>query len=395
VPDAPTTVARSDTLVGGPPPPVPPPEGPPPDRRVGAGMLLGIVVVALAVAGALLAWYLTHRHHHHSSPATTTVVVRTTPTVTKVTVPRVVGLTEPKALVKLASLGLRPKEVYRATKKPTGLVVSQNPQEATSVKKGTQVTLVIDRGAPKVAVPNVRGLSLSAAQAKLSALGLSATQTQVTSTKPAGTVVDEAPAPGTSLAKGSSVTLSVAKAPATTTTPTTTSATTAATTTTAAPGGGATTTSTRTGATTTTRTPPQPTNATVPTVTGQTEQAAVHAFANAGILASIVFVPGTDPLGTVEQQAKPGGSLVRYHSHVQINISRGPSNNPLESVPNIVGMTLQQAVSTLNSHSLRLIYVKYTVTSSAQAGKIVQQSPLQGGRAPQNGQVVAFLGAFR
>ena len=31
------------------------------------------------------------------------------------------------------------------------------------------------------------------------------------------------------------------------------------------------------------------------------------AFRTAGILASLVFVPGSDPLGTVEQQAKPRG----------------------------------------------------------------------------------------
>jgi len=38
----------------------------------------------------------------------------------------------------------RPKEVFRPTKQPKGVVVSQKPQEATEAARGSQVTLVID-----------------------------------------------------------------------------------------------------------------------------------------------------------------------------------------------------------------------------------------------------------
>jgi beta-lactam-binding protein with PASTA domain len=62
-------------------------------------------------------------------------------------------------------------------------------------------------------------------------------------------------------------------------------------------------------------------------------------------------------------------------------------------VPNVVGQTLQAAVSAMQSAHLRLIYLRYPVTSQTQAGKIVQQSPLGGGQAPQNAQVLVFLGA--
>jgi hypothetical protein len=41
-----------------------------------------------------------------------------------------------------------------------------------------------------------------------------------------------------------------------------------------------------------------------------------------------------------------------------------------------------------------LIYLKLPVTSRGQAGKIVQQSPLGGGQAPEKGQVLVYLGAF-
>ena len=390
-PDGETVVTRrgEDTLVGGAPPPAPPPAyppaGPPPDRRIGAGMLLGLAAVLLAAAGVAIAWYLTHRGSSH--PATT-VVVTTAPrkkTVPKVAVPRVIGMKEQQALVRLASIGLRPKEVYRPTKKPKGVVVSQSPQEATELAKGKQVTIVIDSGAPKVTVPDLSGQSASAARAALDKLGLGSTLTQVTSTKPAGTVVDQAPKPGGKLAKGSSVTLSVAKAAPTTTAAATTTA--PAPTTTAA--------QTTTAPATTTAAPRQPTSATMPDVTHQTEAAAASAMGQAGILPSIAFVPSDDPLGTVEQQAKPAGATVPFHSHVQINVSTGPGNKPQAQVPSVVGQTLNQAVTAMQGAHLRLIYLKFPVTSRAKAGKIVQQSPLGGNSAPQNAQVLVFLAAYQ
>jgi beta-lactam-binding protein with PASTA domain len=313
-PEDETVVQQRETMVGGTPPPAAPP---PADRRIGAGMLLGIGVLVLVAAGIVIAYLLTHKSDHK---AATTVVTTTAPSTTaapKVAVPRFVGMKEADALVRAGQVGLQPKEVFKPTKAPKGVVTSQNPQEGSELARGATVTLVVD-STPK----------------------------------------------------------------ATTTSSTSTATTTSATTTATAP-------------TTTAAAPPQPQTATVPDVTGQKEAAAVQSFGNAGLLASIVFVPASDPLGTVEQQAKPAGTSVPFHSHVQINLSRGPNNNPLEAVPNVVGKTLQDAVSTLNGAHLRLIYVKYPVTSQAQAGKVVQQSPLSGAQAPQNAQVVVYLGAYK
>jgi beta-lactam-binding protein with PASTA domain len=379
-------IARSDTLVGGTPPPVapgpPPPVGPPPDRRIGAGMLLGIGAIALVAAGIAIAWFLTHRG---SGNHTTTVVVTTAPrrktTVAKVAVPRVVGMKETAAVARIASVGLKPKEIYRPSSKPKGLVLSQSPQEATELAKGRQVTIVVDAGAPKVAVPDLTGQPASAASAALAKLGLNATVTKATSTKPAGTVIDQAPKPNAKLAKGSVVTLSVAQAPATTTT-------------TAAPSTTTQQTTTQAQSTTTTAAPQQPATATMPNVTGQSEQAAVQAMGQAGILPSIVFVPAQDELGTIEQQAKQAGATVPFHGHVQINASTGPGQKPQEQVPNVVGKTLSEAVAAMQSAHLRLIYLKYPVDSQAKAGKIVQQSPI-GGSAPQNAQILVFLAAYK
>jgi len=274
-------------------------------------MLLGLGVLVLVAAGILIAYLLTHRSDHKTTTATTVVTTAPTNTVApKVAVPKFVGLTEQDALVRAGQVGLQPKEVFKPTKAPKGLVTSQNPPAGAELARGANVTLVIDS---------------------------SATATTTTQSTPTTTA----------------------------TTPTTTAA------------------------------PAQPQTATVPDVSGQKEAAAVTALGNAGILASIVFVPATDPLGTVIEQAKPAGTTVPFHSHVQINVSRGPNNNALVPVPNVIGQTLQQAVSSLNAAHLRLIYLKYPVTSQGQAGKVVQQSPLSGAQAPQNAQVVVYLGAYK
>ena len=114
-----------------------------------------------------------------------------------------------------------------------------------------------------------------------------------------------------------------------------------------------------------------------------------------GLMATINYVPSDQPLGTVVQQAKQSGTTVPYHSHVQINLSRGTNQNPNEQVPNVIGKTLTDAVSTVRAANLRLIYLKSAVTTRTQAGKIVQQSPLGGGQAPHNAQILVYLGAFK
>jgi beta-lactam-binding protein with PASTA domain len=241
-------------------------------------------------------------------------------------------------------------------------------------------------GTGKALVPRVVGLKEEQALVQIGKAGLRATEVRKPSKQPTGVVIGQSPQEATQLAKGKRMTIVVDAAPTTTTSPATTSATTTA----------ATTAPTTTAQTTTSASPaPQPQSSTVPDVQGKTESAAAQSLAGAGILASLFFVPGTDVLGTVEQQAKPAGTTVPFHSHVQINVSRGPNNNPAQTVPNVVGKTLPDAVSTIQGAHLRLIYLRYPVTSRTQAGKIVQQSPLGGGQAPQNAQVLVYLGAYR
>jgi serine/threonine-protein kinase len=250
-------------------------------------------------------------------------------------------------------------------------VVVTNQSATTTPATATTTQTTPPAGAATVKVPDLIGKQATQARATLESLGLQAALTSVTDSQPPGTVVDQQPRSGAKTRKGGVVTLSIARGTSTSTTST---------------GSGTTTGATTTSATTT------PSNATVPDVTGQSEGAAVSTLSRAGILPSLVFVPGSDPLGTVLQQAKQSGTSVPYHAHVQINLSRGPGEKQDEQVPSVIGRSLTDAVGAVNAANLRLIYVRFPVTSASQVGKIVQQSPLGGGKAPQNAQVLVFLG---
>lgn len=250
---------------------------------------------------------------------------------------------------------------HNASTVRTVLVTTTSPAQTVTTAAKTATT---PPAATKTAVPSFVGEPIAQARATVTSMHFRLATTPVTGAgQPAGTVVDQAPKAGKKLASGGLVTLSVAKGSSTTTTATTTAA------------------------------PPPPKTATVPDVSGQVEQPAVQAFAQAGVLPSLVFVSSSDPEGTVEAQAKTGGTTVAYRSHVQLNISSGQSPT-MEHMPNVVGMTLQQALASINAAHLKMIYVKLPVPRS-QAGKIVQQSPLPGGAAPENAQVLVFLGVFK
>ncbi|MFD3582103.1 Stk1 family PASTA domain-containing Ser/Thr kinase [Streptomyces sp. NPDC058683] len=97
---------------------------------------------------------------------------------------------------------------------PKGSVCSQDPTEGSDVNKGDTINLVVSTGAPKVSVPSVIGLSLDDAKSKLESDDYKfvvKTETR-TSTEDPDTVLDQDPIGGKAVQKGTTITLTVAKA---------------------------------------------------------------------------------------------------------------------------------------------------------------------------------------
>ncbi|MFL5911888.1 MAG: PASTA domain-containing protein [Gaiellaceae bacterium] len=140
------------------------------------------------------------------------------------TVPPVVGKDKDAARGALEDAGFKVTVVKQESDQPKNQVISQDPAPNSTVDKGSRVTITISKGQPKVSVPDVRGLSKNDAKRQLEQAGfkVSVTERAVTDPTQEGNVVDQSPAPGSDEAKGSSVTITVGKAPpATGGTPTT------------------------------------------------------------------------------------------------------------------------------------------------------------------------------
>jgi serine/threonine-protein kinase len=97
----------------------------------------------------------------------------------------------------------------------SGRVIETSPAAGTSVRKGSTVTLIVSRGRERVAVPEVEGRPRDEAERLLREAELEAavSEREDADAEP-GTVLEQDPAAGTRVAKGGTVELVVARAPA-------------------------------------------------------------------------------------------------------------------------------------------------------------------------------------
>ena len=131
-------------------------------------------------------------------------------------VPIVQGLPAGEAADKLREAGFKSEQrrEFSETVK-AGRVIETSPPEGSTVRKGSTVTLVVSRGREKVAVPDVKGKTREEAERLLRRAGLESavTEREDADAEP-GTVLEQDPAAGTRIAKGRTIELIVAKAPA-------------------------------------------------------------------------------------------------------------------------------------------------------------------------------------
>lgn len=130
----------------------------------------------------------------------------------QVTVPAVVGTSQADAEQALEAAGFRTKveRAYSDTV-PEGAVISSSPEQGRSVSKGRTITLTVSRGREGVTVPGLVGNTREGAEQALQGAGLTADVSERESSEPPGTVLEQNPASGATVAPGSAVALVVAK----------------------------------------------------------------------------------------------------------------------------------------------------------------------------------------
>jgi beta-lactam-binding protein with PASTA domain/serine/threonine protein kinase len=131
----------------------------------------------------------------------------------KTTVPDERGKQSLEAVQDLNGANLKARVVSVNSNQPADTVLAQDPAPGKKVKQGTVVRINVSKGPQPVNVPDVTGLAVDQATAQLTSQGFKVTTTPIDSSQPANTVLAETPAPGSSAAKGSTVTLTISKGP--------------------------------------------------------------------------------------------------------------------------------------------------------------------------------------
>ncbi|CAN5767872.1 hypothetical protein BH20ACT12_BH20ACT12_03180 [soil metagenome] len=136
-----------------------------------------------------------------------TITVGTGPS--SVPVPRLYGNTPAQAESVLQGAGLRLGTQSRDynTDVAEGSIFFQDPTGGENVEPGSAVDVTVSLGPEQVEVPEVYGLSVSAAQSTLSNAGLNSTAIEVEGDEAAGTALSTDPGVGATLDPGSTVTL--------------------------------------------------------------------------------------------------------------------------------------------------------------------------------------------
>ncbi|WP_405506394.1 Stk1 family PASTA domain-containing Ser/Thr kinase [Streptomyces purpurascens] len=185
-----------------------------------------------------------------------------------------------------------------------GKVCDQDPNAGADVKKGDTINLVVSTGAPKVAVPSVVGDIIDDARATLEGdkYQFKVETKQKENSEDPGTVLEQDPALGEEVEKGSTITLTIAKAEE---------------------------------------------KSTVPDVLGQScDQARAQMTAN-NLVGNCTEVDTQDDnqVGKVIQTTPQAGSSVDKNSSVNIQI--GKKEKQKARVPQVVGQTVGQAKQAL------------------------------------------------
>jgi serine/threonine-protein kinase len=135
----------------------------------------------------------------------------------QVTVPDVSGQSQSSAEQAIRNAGLVPSASTSPSSSDTpGTVISQDPGGGGKADKGSTVSIVIATAPANVTVPDVIGNTASDARFKLVNAGFQVTSDTADSSEPAGNVIDQNPASGTSVAPGSRIVITVSNGPSST-----------------------------------------------------------------------------------------------------------------------------------------------------------------------------------
>ncbi len=278
-------------------------------KRGKKGFIIGVVAVVVILVVIALLWF--NR--------------TTTP---EGTVPDVVGYTQTTATQTLRASGYTIGEITEeySDEYESGFVISTSPEAGTELESGSAVDLVVSMGAEQVSVPSITGMTAAEAEAALAAVGLVGVEgaASYSSTVEEGYIISQSPIAGAAAELGSSVTYVVSLGVD---------------------------------------------YVTVTDVVGWSATAASNALTNAGFTVYEQHAYSTSvEEGYVISQSPDGGTDLENGGTVTIVVSDGPE---MVTIPNVVGMTMSEATSTLLEAGLSVSKSGNTDDDA----EVIEQSP--------------------
>ena len=264
-----------------------------------------------------------------------------------VTVPHVVGQDLPSATSQLRAAGFETTVDRVTSGRPANQVLAQDPAGGEQAKDGSTVTLTVSSGPGQVALPAVDGLGEQKATAMLVDKGLVVDRVvrQADDTVPKGRVIKTSPAAGTSVDRGSDVTLYVSSGPE---------------------------------------------QVAVPDVVGLTQRQAQQTLGNRGFPFTVTEEGSADQQpGTVLRQDPAAGAKVDPGSSVALVVARAI---PTVDVPDLSGQGAQEASDTLTAAGLEPRVSYRDVTDPNQDGVVLDQKPAAGTQVKSGAPVRIFVG---
>ena len=346
------------------------PDEPAPFRRfppdLGPGLLaalLGVLLLLLLIPGGL---WLAARSDDDSeaSAGTETLPTTTQPTTTEppattapaaTTVPDVTGRTLEQARELLGDAKLRASVRRVDSDRPPNEVVAQNPEAGSEAEPRSIVVLTVTGSPARVLVPDVEGQPAGEATATLLDAGLKVRTRLVPSDEQEGTVLDQSPAAGEEVSRGTLIALQIAE-PRATPPPTT-----------------------------------EPATVRVPNLVGMRAADARSRLRTLGLRSTQRPVESARAAGEVVSHSPGAGAEAREGATVTLNVSSGPAS---VAIPDVVGLNEAAAIQELEAAGFVVRVVDEPTIEPTEDGVVLQQSPAAGTSRPEGATVTITVARF-
>jgi serine/threonine-protein kinase len=246
----------------------------------------------------------------------------------QVRVPGVVGRDQATAARLVTEAGLRVRVTKVRSDQPSGMVIAQSPRPRAQADKRSTVVLRLSSGPGLTALPDVRRQPPGSAEQALRDAGLTfSLSRQASTTVPAGQVAATSPPASSEVSRGARVTLAISTGPAT---------------------------------------------VHLPSLIGQREVAAQQRLVRAGLQVVVVRQESSQPAGQVIAQRPQAGKAAKKGTTAQIVVATAP---PRVSVPDVTGLDLENAVTTISGLGLRIEFRDRRAGRGERTDTIVSQDP--------------------